>query len=95
MIREKSTISVTDDTEAATLALRAIGWAVADPARARRLLAVTGLEVDDLRAGIGRAAVQAAVLGFLADHEPDLIACAEELGETPARLMVARAVLGR
>jgi hypothetical protein len=95
MIQEKSTISVTHDSEAATLALRAIGWTVADPARAGRLLALTGLEVADLRDGIERPTVQAAVLGFLADHEPDLMACAAALGEPPARLMAARAVLCR
>ncbi len=95
MIREKSTISVTSNSEAATIALRAIGWAVADSDRARRLLSLTGLEVEALRDGIERPSVQVAVLNFLADHEPDLIACAAAIGEPPARLMAARQVLGQ
>ncbi|MGJ3628682.1 DUF3572 family protein [Sphingomonas sp. MMS24-JH45] len=32
----------------------------------------------------------AAVLGFLEGHEPDLVACADALGTTPAALVRAR-----
>jgi hypothetical protein len=45
---------------------------------------------EDLRSRLGDAAVLAAVLRFLEAHEPDLIACAEELGALPAQLVEAR-----
>ena len=61
------------------LALEALGWALADDRRAERLLSLTGLTPDRLRNGLGDRGVQAAVLEFLANHEPDLIACAEAL----------------
>lgn len=79
--------------DAATLALLALGWALADQRRADRLLALTGLDGEALRAGIGDPAVLAAILAFLEDHEPDLVACAAEIGATPADLIAARRTL--
>lgn len=61
-----------------------------DEDRAGRLLALTGLTPDALRAGLGDAAVLGAVLDFLGQHEPDLIEAAEHLGVEPAELMAAR-----
>lgn len=81
--------------DAATLALMALGWTLGDGARADRLLALTGLDVDALRAGVDNPAILAAVLAFLADHEPDLIACAGAIGATPAALIAAQDRLGR
>jgi predicted component of type VI protein secretion system len=72
------------------LALSALGWALAEPDRANRLLALTGLDPQTLRASAGDAATLAAVLGFLESHEPDLIACAAALATTPAALVRAR-----
>ena len=68
------------------MALGALAWTVGDGDRAGRLLALTGLDPDDLRARAGEPALLAAVIGFLAAHEPDLIACAEALGTTPEAL---------
>ena len=76
------------------LGLRALGWAVGDPARAARLLSLTGLEPPDLRARAGEPEVLAAVLGFLEAHEPDLVACAQALEVPPAALVRARGELG-
>ncbi|WP_174273682.1 DUF3572 family protein [Sphingomonas bacterium] len=76
-------------SEPFVLALGALGWAIADPARADRLLGLTGLTPADLRARAGDPALLAAVLAYLAAHEPDLIACAESLGTTPATLAAA------
>lgn len=76
--------------DAAALALGALGWVLGDAPRAERLLALTGLTVDDLRSGLGDPAVLGAVLDFLAAHEPDLVAAAEDLGVKPAELMAAR-----
>ncbi|WP_420143161.1 DUF3572 domain-containing protein [Sphingobium sp.] len=83
------------DADPATLALMALGWVLGDGQRADRLLALTGLDADALRAGIDKPAILCAVLGFLADHEPDLIACAEAIGSDPAALIAAQEQLNR
>jgi hypothetical protein len=70
----------------AVLALSALAWTLDEPARAARLLALTGLEPADLRARAGEPAVLAATIGFLAAYEPDLLACAAALNVEPARL---------
>lgn len=75
------------------LALTALAWTLSDDRRAGRLLALTGLDADTLRAGVDNPAILGAVLAFLADHEPDLIACAQSIGSTPAALIAAREVL--
>ena len=61
--------------------------------RAERFLAITGLDADGLRAGIGEPATHLAVLDFLCAHEPDLIAAAEALGMQPGELAAARDLL--
>lgn len=73
-----------------TLALDALGWLLADHRRAERLLALTGLTPDALRAGLGNRAMLGAVLDFLCAHEPDLIAAAEALAVAPAELAAVR-----
>lgn len=78
----------TNDSE--TLALGALGWVLADEARAERLLALTGLTPEGLRLRVQDRDFLAAVLLFLENHEPDLIACAEALGVTPQALVAAR-----
>ncbi len=84
------TIQETNKGDAEALALGALGWTLAEPARAERLLALTGLTPADLRARIGEPPLLAAILRFLEAHEPDLIACADALGVAPARLASAR-----
>jgi hypothetical protein len=77
------------------LALHALGWILSDGDRASRLLALTGLSPEDLRARLGEPALLAAILGFLEAHEPDLVACAEALEVPPSALIDARARLER
>ena len=72
------------------LALGALAWTVAEPDRAARLLALTGLAPADLRARAEEPAVLAATHCFLENHAPDLMACAEALDTTPAALTAAR-----
>lgn len=72
--------------DADTLALRALGWTLAEPDRADRLLAVTGIEPAALRAGVDDPAVLAATLQFLLANEADLVACADGLGVAPTAL---------
>ena len=76
--------------DAAALALRALVWTLAEPERAIRLLDVTGLTPSDLRTRAADPAVLSATLGFLENHEPDLIACADGLDIAPAALVAAR-----
>ena len=83
----------TPEPDPQALALGALGWVLADDDHAERLLALTGLAPDDLRARLGEAGVQVAVLDFLAAHERDLIACAHALGVEPPALILARARL--
>lgn len=63
---------------------------LADEDRASRLLALTGLTPEDLRAGLGDPAVLGAVLEFLCGHEADLVAAAHELQVEPQVLAAAR-----
>jgi len=76
-------------------ALSALGWTVGEPNRASRLLALTGLDPDDLRHRAADPALLCAVIGFLEGHQPDLIACAEAIGVTPEALVAARMELER
>jgi hypothetical protein len=77
------------------LALGALVWTLQDEARAERLLAVTGLDPDILRAGVNDPAVLSGVLAFLEQHEPDLIACAAAINVKPEQLITAAGALAR
>jgi hypothetical protein len=83
------------ETNAEAVALQALVWTLGDPARASRLLDLTGLDPAGLRARASEPALLAATLGFLEAHEPDLVACAEALSVTPADLVAARTELER
>lgn len=89
------TLQETNRDNAATLALAALGWTLGDSARAERLLALTGLTPDDLRARLDEPTLLAATLGFLEAHEPDLLACAEALDVRAETLVEARRSLER
>jgi hypothetical protein len=78
-----------------TLALRALVWTLAEPERAMRLLDTTGMAPRDLRSAASAPATLNAVLTFLEAHEPDLAACADQLGVAPAALVRARERLER
>ena len=75
---------------AATLALRALAHVASDADLGPRFLDLTGLDVATLRARAGEADILAAVLGFLAAHEPSLIATAHALDVPPAALVAAQ-----
>lgn len=78
-----------DRNDPEALALSALGWILSDPERAERLLTLTGLTPQVLRDGLGTRAVQAAVLEFLANHEPDLVLAADALNVMPQDLVAA------
>lgn len=78
---------------AETAALRALAWVACDERLGPRLLALTGMDSDTLRARAGERATLAAVLAFVQDHEPDLIACAAALDMTPKDVVNAWQIL--
>lgn len=75
------------------VALNALVVTLQDEARAERLLTLTGLTADELRARAAEPAMLVAVLSFLEAHEPDLIAVARELQMPPQELVAARSAL--
>ncbi|WP_374598736.1 DUF3572 family protein [Sphingosinicella sp.] len=81
--------------EAEVMALHALAWVASDERLGGRLLALTGLDAETLRAHAGSREVLGATLDFLAAHEADFIACAEAIGAEPARLAAARGALGQ
>ena len=83
----------TNDAEA--MALGALGWTLSDDARASRLVALTGLTPAGMRERLEDRDFLAEVLRFLEGHDPDLVACAGDLGVPPARLVAAREALER
>lgn len=64
-------------------------WVLQDEARAERFMTLTGLTADDLRERLGTRGVQAAVLEFLANHEPDMLAAARALEVEPSTIAAA------
>jgi len=81
------------DEQTVALALRIVGWAVSEQGRAERMLALTGLDPQTLRTSLGDPATLRALVDFVLDHEPDLIACAQALDVEPAAIVAMRAAL--
>ena len=77
-------------SDSMTLGLHALAATLSDEKRAERLLALTGLDSEELRSRIGEPDLLASCLAFLEAHEPDLVAVAEEVGVSPSRLVEAR-----
>lgn len=82
-----------NDGDSVTVALQALAVSLQDENRSSRLLSLTGLTPDDLRERAAEPAVLVAVLRFLEDHEPDLLAVADALGVRPQELVAARNAL--
>ena len=72
-----------------------LAWLLSDERRAQRLLDLTGLTPEQLRARLETPELQLSVLEFLCAHEPDLLTAAEALGLEPAAIAAARESLGR
>ena len=79
--------------EAFTLLLHALAWTVSSDTRAERFLALTGLGGAELRASASNPSTLNAVVQFLADYEPDMIACAEALDVPPTAFRAAARLL--
>jgi hypothetical protein len=76
-----------------TVALQALIVTLRDSGRADRLLSLSGLTADELRAGAADPAMLVELLRFLEAHEPDLIAVAAELELRPEELVRTRSAL--
>lgn len=91
MTRQNSHKPVNEDYM--VIGLQILGHVVGDPDLAPRFLALTGLDVDSLRAGAGEPQVLAAAVQFLAGREADLIRAADAIGIKPETVMRAGAAL--
>lgn len=83
----------TAQADGATVLLGALAWICSDDTRARRLIELTGLDAETLRQRAGDPDLLHAVGRFLCDHEPDLVACAAQLGVAPGRLVDATSAM--
>ncbi len=82
-----------DREQAATIALQALSFILADERLRARFIDLSGVTADDLRLRLADDSVLGEILGFLAGHEPDLIACAAALERPAEQLMNAAYVL--
>jgi hypothetical protein len=82
-----------NDGDSVAVALTALAVSLGDDARASRLLDLTGLTPEDLRTRAAEPEVLVAVLRFLEDHEPDLLAVAAAMDRKPEELVAARSAL--
>lgn len=94
-MRSEYLIHAAEETSAQTLALQLVGWILSDVARVERMFSITGLDPDSLRASLADGASLGAIMDFVINHEPDLLACADALGVRPATLVAAREKLAR
>ena len=82
------------DREAAeTIAVQALGFLASEPQRFARFLALTGLELEDVRARAGSPDLLAAVLGHLTGDESLLLTFAAETHIAPETIAPALAIL--
>jgi hypothetical protein len=79
--------------QAEVLALEALAAMLGNERIAARLLALTGLDVETLRARAGTPEILCAVLDFLMANEGDLLTCASQISRNPVEFVAARQVL--
>lgn len=78
----------------AVLALRALAHVAGDEAMGPRFLALTGMDVAELRAKAGQPATLIALMDYLMANEHDLLATAEAIDVKPEQLAQAARALG-
>jgi hypothetical protein len=79
--------------DAENVAIQALSFLAADPARLGRFLAATGIGPADIRAAAREPRFLAGVLDHIADDESAMLAFAQEAGLAPALIARARAAL--
>ncbi len=75
------------------LAIEALGWIAADEETLSRFVALTGLDLGDLRGSASEPGFLAGILDYLAGDEPLLLAFAQYADIRPERVMAARYAL--
>jgi hypothetical protein len=78
---------------AESLAIQALNFLATEPARLERFLALSGLQIESIRAAAAEPDFLAGVLAHLGEDEPLLVAFAAEAGVTPAEVDRARCLL--
>jgi hypothetical protein len=73
-----------------TLALMALAYVAGDSDLLDRFLALTGLDLEGLKARAQEPALLGATLDFLLGHEPDLMGFATHSGLRPESIAAAR-----
>jgi hypothetical protein len=86
--------SINGNTDPIITGLQLLAHVVADADLGERFLALTGLSVDDLRAGATDHGVLAALIDFVAAHEADLVAAADAIDVSPHDIIAAGRALG-
>jgi Protein of unknown function (DUF3572) len=82
------------DREAAeTIAAQALGFLAGEPQRFSRFLALTGVELEDMRASAGSPEILAAVLAHVTSDESLLLTFAAEAHIAPESIAPALAIL--
>lgn len=76
------------------VALRAFTFIMENDDLRERFLALTGLDVENLRATLSSPSTLASILEFLISHEPDLIEAASAQKLNPEQLVAAWRDLG-
>ena len=79
---------------AQAVALNALSFILSEDGLKDRFVALSGLDGGDFRARISDRDFHVSILEFLVNHEPDLIAFAENTNEQPENVVSAWRVLG-
>ncbi len=77
-------------TDPYAIALSALTATLAESRRAQRFLDLTGIVPADLRTHAADRRLLLALITFLENHEPDLLAVAQEMGIGPNQIIAAR-----
>ena len=80
-------------TGAETIAVSILGWLASEPELFGRFLSLTGLTVANLRKASSEPGFHLALIDFLMEHEPTLIAFCAATGEKPERIARAHRAL--
>ncbi len=78
-----------DRETAESTAIAALAFIAADAELLPRFLAITGLEPSKIRTAASELGFLAGVLGFIAAHEPTLLAFAKQAGISPQSVQEA------
>lgn len=76
-----------------TIAITALGFIAADPELMPRFLALTGIEVRNIRAAAAAPGFLAGVMQFIMAHEPTLMKFSEQCGYSPEEIARAARAL--